>query len=403
MDWPEPIRKIAAFGAILVFDLSFFQPECAIESLGGDAFFGTRMVLLCTPFLLTLTFYLAYVIFKSVGESAKIKNNWDEMTKQTLINCGTKNPTAEEIAHHRWVEIQKMFAFKRLLYYEDNLRRDYFFRAWFTLIDYLYGMGVYQSLSIFLCNDLEDGTSVMRFAPWETCWSDKYKAWLTPFVLFYILYGLVLPFGFFYHMWKNMETVLNDRDEETSQFFRRWGYEYMWKKKEYWWYWFVDKMRYQLSIIIACVFKKYDGYQMMMAMTLMFIVSLTNCYFRPGGWEFYNIQLDCYGGVLFLTLMSGIYFDTLKFWVPEWQNAYDFMAWTFVTVITITILVLTYLSALEVYWYYFAGHDEEQGAKDLDTEMKPVATGVNDHVNGSDDESKSFPWVGDEVANEMSK
>ena len=65
--------------------------------------------------------------------------------------------------------------------------------------------------------------------------------------------------------------------------------------------------------------------------------------------------------------------------------------------------VLTYLSALEVYWYYFAGHDEEQGAKDLDTEMKPVATGVNDHVNGSDDKSESFPWVGDEVANEMSK
>jgi hypothetical protein len=261
-----------------------------------------------------------------------------------------------------------MWPLMQLLYYPDNVRFDYFWRATSTMVDYLFCLGIYHSLSMFMCNDLEDGTVVMRLAPWESCNSSKFHAWTAPFLIFYFIYGIVYPVSLFtYFYCKNMQAVDGDgnfcwlanqkRLGEESEFFRRWGYHYVWKKDKFWWYPFVDKLRWELGIIVGCMFKKYDGYQMLLAMLLLFIGAVAGLYFRPSGWELYNCQSDLKECVLFTVLLSGIYFDTLKLWLIEWEAAYDFMAWVFVTIIILSIGVFTLSSLYEVYLYYLLPRD----------------------------------------------
>ena len=127
IDWPKPIMEIAAVGAMLVFDPTMFQPECAMPSL-ANSFYGLKVVILFVPALLVLIYVLIYFIFKSVGNGLK-KN-------------GRKTSDADMQGPLKTIT--------RLLYYDDNVRFDYFWRATAVLVDLLFCTGIYHSLSMFV-------------------------------------------------------------------------------------------------------------------------------------------------------------------------------------------------------------------------------------------------------------
>merc|ERR1711871_66909 len=309
-----------------------------------------------------------------------------------------------------------MWPLTRLLYYDDEVRFDFFWRAGSTLLDYTFCMGIYQSLSMFICDELEDGTTVMRLAPWETCGSDRYYGWFPAFFFIWLLYGVIYPVSLFYYFYKNNQRTEDEdgnkiplKDEATgermgflehcksrgkeSKFFRRWGYHYVWKKSQFWWYPFYDKFRWELGISIGIFFEKYDGYQILLVQCLLLVTVISSIGIRSSGWEFYNKQNDLKESILFLILMSGIFFDTLKFYVVEWETAYEFMAYVFSVILACTWLTFCCTSMYEAKLYYGDYVAEHLLGKKKATPAAPksLEEGIDMQVV-KEPPSKAHPW-----------
>jgi hypothetical protein len=161
-------------------------------------------------------------------------------------------------------------------------------------------------LEAFICTDLEDGTPMMRKAPWLECYDDGWYERLPVHIVILVVYAIGLPVSLAIVLFR----ARNRGEIESPAFLRRWGSIFKGFKAEYFW-WDIFAMFRKFALMCCAVFfQRTTTWQAIAGLFVLIGFLITEVHINPFKLMIVNVLQSVIDMILIFILTAGVLVST---------------------------------------------------------------------------------------------